>query len=157
MLRELNVHAQKAAPANYKAAVAVSTSSAVVKNNTSSTFAFPAAATASDLCFVQKARIPTGANASRTEFSDYEVEFNSVKKGEPAVLYTYDYGEVFGVSEYDAATLMAANQGKRVMAGKDGKLTVSTVASKYIFEELYTENGHKLAKISVSDTPITNV
>lgn len=154
MLRELITHGKKAVEAAYKADVAMATGMAVVKNRADKTAELPAKETADNLFFVQKQRIPTGRNAGVAEHSDYDTEFNTVAQGELVTLPQYDRGETFAI---DAVTgLTDADKDKVLAAGTDGKLKVATIPSRYLYCGEYNDAGHKLAKIEVLETAITN-
>lgn len=155
MIRELINHGGKAAEATYVAATELKTGMGVVKN-TDGTCSVPTAATAQNIYLVDKERIPTGTNAGKTYLSDYEDEFNTVAAGDCVKLPEYDSGEVFATSEYDTA-LTAADAGKTLHVGTDGKWAVATEASPYRFEGFYTDAGsHTLAKIAVLKDAVAN-
>lgn len=152
MLRDNIINGAKFIDASKKASVALKTGMGVVITNGKA--ALPSAATAADIFVVQKQRIATGVNAARTEFSDYEDEFNTVKADENVLLVKYHAGESFLTDQY-AASLTA---GVRVDVGTDGKWAKagSTSASVYVFVGTVNDNGHTLAKIEVSDTAAKN-
>lgn len=141
--------------ATYKAHAAMKTGYAVVKDADKVT-AFPSAATGDELWFVNKARVPSGVNAARSEFSDFDANFNDVAQNEMIVLTKYKPGQIFGTDGTDA--LAAGDVGKVLVSGVDGKLELAanTTTSPYKYLGAYTDNGHTLAKIEVLDTPITN-
>lgn len=154
MLRELITHAQKAAESTYTAASAMKTGMAVIKN-VDGTASFPTAETAANLYFTQKERVPSGINAARTNMSDYDEDFNTIAEGDKVVLCQYAAGEKIAID--GVGTLTEADKGKVLMAGTDGKLVVSTVASVYRYEGTYNDaGGHTLAKILVLDTAEEN-
>lgn len=153
MLRDIIVNTGTAAPATYKTSDACATGMGVIKDLTAGTVAFPSEETATDICLLQKSRIATGCLAARSEHSDYETEFNTFKKGELCVLYTYDIGESFATDQY---TLEDGDEGKYVAVGTDGKWVVATVESKYKFVKFYNDAGHKLALIEVVETVGSN-
>lgn len=157
MLREIIVHGNKAADATFKAKAAMKTGVAVTKNYKTGTADLPSADTAENVYFVQKAPIPTGINASRTNMSDYDDDFNIVAKDEVVVLYQFSAGEEFAT---DATTTLTAEAdiGKAVVFGTDGsvKAAPTSTASLYVYRGEYNDAGHKLAWIAVLDTPIKN-
>ncbi|MCF0158916.1 MAG: hypothetical protein HUJ83_10450 [Veillonella sp.] len=157
MLREIQVTKDKPANAMYSAAVEVKTGMAVVKNETAKTFGPATAATAADVFFVDKERVPSGINAARTDMSDYDEDFVTVKANEKAKLIAYYVGERFATDQVTG--LEALVVGNRLAAGTDGKLAKagSGVASKYVFAGIYKDaNAHDLALVEVSDTPKAN-
>jgi len=158
MLRIMRDHDQKSADATYKANAACTTGVAVVKDYANKLAKFPAEATADNIFFVQKERYATGVKAGYTDLSDYDTVFTSVASGEFVVLYSFDYDEVFATDAFTGSTLVDADIGKTVVANTSGLLTpaTSTATSKYLFEGWFTDNGHKLAKIRVLDTPVAN-
>ena len=158
MLRCLRDHDQKSADATYKANAACVTGMAVIKDFANKLAKFPTAATGDNLFFVQKERYATGINAAYTDLSDYDTIYTNVAQGEFVVLYSFDYDEVFATDAFTGSTLVDADIGKTVVANTSGLLTpaTSTATSKYLFEGWYMDNGHKLAKIRVLDTPVAN-
>lgn len=154
MLRELQATMNKPANAMYKSGEEkVITGMAVVKNETNKTFEFASAETASDLFFVDKERVPSGRNAALSDMSDYDEDFVTIKEGDPGKLITYYVGERIATDQYVDTGLV---EGVRVAAGADGKIKKATVASRYIFDGFFDDNGHKLAIVEVSDSTITN-
>ena len=156
MLRELQVIKDKPALASYKAGEEIiSTGMAVVKNETDKTFEFATAETATDLYFVDKERIPTGINAARENMSDYDEDFTTLKEGEFGKIISYLPGERFAVDAYVEEGIA---QGVRLSANTAGKIVkaAATVPSKYVCGGFYTDNGHKLVIIEVSDTADKN-
>ena len=152
MLRELQVIKDKPAIASYKAGeTTISTGMAVVKNETDKTFEFASAETAADLYFVDKERIPTGVNAARGDISDYDADFTTLKENDFGKLINYLPGERFATDAYVETGIAA---GVRLSANTAGKIVkaATTVASKYVCGGFYTDNGHKLVIVEVSDT-----
>lgn len=158
MLREIIVHGNQAADATFKAKTAMKTGVAVTKNYKNGTADLPTADTGINLYFVQKAPIPTGLNASRTNMSDYDDDFNLVAEGEIVTLYHFSGGEEFAT---DATTTLTAEAdiGKAVVFGTDGSIKAAPAStdSLYVYRGEYDDaGGHKLAWIAVLDTPIQN-
>lgn len=156
MLRDLEVHEILAVDATFKASTELKTGMGVVRNWKTGKASKPAALTSADLVFVQKDRRPTGLNTARTEFSDYEPEFNTVAEDELFVAYVYPANTLFGTDQYDAEALTADTDPTYVAVGTDGKFTTATAASIYQFVGIMNDNGHSLAKIRVCDTAGTN-
>lgn len=154
MLRELQVTMNKPANAMYKSGEdsILVTGMAVVKNEENGTFELPTAETAADLFFLDKERIPTGINAAKTDMSDYDEDFTNVKKDEFGKVIAYYVGERFATDQYAEGLVME----DRLAAGTDGKLMKATVASKYVYKGEFDDNGHILAIVEVSDTPVAN-
>lgn len=149
MLRELQVTMNKPANSMYKSGEEkMTTGSAVVLDETNHKFAFPTANRAGDLFFVDKERIPTGLNAVRTDVSDYDEDFTTVKAGEFAKVIAYYVGERFATDQFVEAGLVP---GVRVVANSNGQLVAGT-NSKYVFKGFKNDAGHKLAVIQVSDS-----
>lgn len=155
MLRERITHQQKAADTYLKAAADMVTGMGVVKDEVAGTFKFPTAATSANIYLVDKERIPTGINAARTDMSDYDEDYTTVKEGEYAKLPRYDAGERFSTDQY-ATTLTDAAIGKTLHVGTDGKWAQATAASVYKFVGWHDDAGHKLADIVVLDTAVAN-
>lgn len=155
MLRELMVNAGESAPAQYVASADFNTGAPVTVNVTDGTVNAVTTETASDLYVVDKERYPEGVYAGMTNLSDYHEGYNKVAKGERVKLCTYGVpADAFATSEYDT-TVVEGAKGKRV-AAKNGKWTLATSASKYVFVDFVKDNGHQLAKIVVSDTATAN-
>lgn len=157
MLRELQVTKDKPANAQYKSGADenIITGMAVTIDEAAGTFNFVSASTATDLYFVDKERIPTGANAAKTDMSDYDEDFVTVKKGEHAKLITYYVGERFSTDQADTSTLTIED---RLAADTDGKLikAATGISSRYVYKGEFVDNGHKLAIVQVSDTAVAN-
>lgn len=154
MLRSIIEHGGKSAKANVKAEVKLATGMGIVIDGT--TAKLPSAETAADIYVVNKARTLTGVDAGRVEASDYLESFNTVEAGEFLVAENFDFGEEFATDQYKADDMVTGNKGKRVAVDADGKWMLATEASKYVFVDTYVDNGHILARISVSDTAKTN-
>lgn len=156
MLRSIFEHSGKSAKANIKADVDLATGMGIVIDGT--TAKLPSAETANDIYVANKARVLSGIDAGRTEVSDYLASFNTVEKGEFLVAENFDFGEEFATDQYKAEDMVAGNKGKRVSVGTDGKwmIATSSVDSKYVFVDTYTDNGKVLARIGISDTVAQN-
>lgn len=156
MLRDLIVNAQDAAIAGYTVTTAAATGMGVViTDEDEKTVGLPEAETAVDVFVLQKARVPEGLNCARTDFSDYDPDFNTFAADEQVVLHKYDIGERFAVDAF-AAALTDSDKGKKVAVGTDGKWKVATGASKYVFYGMMNDNGHTLAKIKVVEDTTAN-
>lgn len=154
MLRELIAHSGKAADATYKAKTEMKTGMGVVKGE-NGVAAFPEAASAQNIYWVQKARIPVGINASRVNQSDYDTDFVNVAKDELVVLVNYSAGEKFATDA--VGTVTKSDAGKVVEVNTDGTLVVATGPSIYLYRGEYLDAGnHVLAEIEVLDTAISN-
>ena len=158
MLRDMMVNEIVGVDATYTADADFATGLCVVKDLANKLAKLPAADTGVDVVFVQKARIPTGCNASKTYFSDYNVEFNTVAEGDKVVLYNYAYDNIFATDQFDATSLVDANVGKFVVWGTDGKAKVATAGtdSLYKFIGLYNDAGHTLARFYKVETVGSN-
>ncbi len=155
MYRDRISHQHKAAASYLKAASNMVTGMGVVKDEVSGTFKFPETATAANIYLVDKERIPTGINAARTDMSDYDEDYTTVKKDDFAKLIQEGAGEEFYTDQY-AAALTDADFGKTLHVGTDGKWAVATAASVYKFVDWHNDAGHKLAYIAVLDTAVAN-
>lgn len=149
MLRDLETLEINAVDATYAADVDMATGMGVVKDIANKIAKLPAAETGTEVVFIQKDRRPTGRNAARTIFSDYDEEFNTVKAGDLIVLYNYAYDNIFATDQFDATTLVAGVEGQYVSWGTNGKAKLATagVKSRYKFYGLYNDAGHILARI----------
>lgn len=146
MLRELQVHEQKAVNAQYKAAKAMVTGMGVVLNHADGTVKFADADTVDGFYFVNKERVPTGVDAARTEISDYDEIYVNVAANEFVKLQAPVVGERYGTDQYVEATLEA---GKPVALGTDGKFKIAGEASRYVCAGFQMDGSHKLLIISV--------
>ena len=155
MLREFKAGTGKVVHADYKAKAAMKTGMVVVLDESTKEAKFPAAATADELYFVDKERVPTGYNTARGDMSDYDENFVDVKAGEFVKLKSFREDAVIGV---DCKSSTAPTPGKVVAADTDGKLidAASTIASSYLYLGDVVDNGHTLMRIKILDTPIKN-
>jgi len=158
MIRDFEIHEGKNAPAYLSAASACKTGMGVVMDRAAKTFDFPTSATADNIMVVHKARIPVGTDCAITDFSDYHEPFNTVAVGEFVPLWGYEGDEAFGTDQFNATNVKAANAGKYLAVGTDGKWDVaaSGVDSVYRLVEMYNDAGHELAYIEVLKTPGSN-
>lgn len=155
MLRDILINEQKAVPTYFKANAAMKTGMGVVLNVSTGVCAFPTAEAADNIYVVDKERYATGANAARTNFSDYEDEFHAVAKDDVVKLRHYDAGEEFAT---DAFTGTIA-KGDAVAVGTDGKWkkAATTVESRYIcVDPAHDDAGHILLRVRVLDAAIKN-
>lgn len=155
MLRDILINEQKAVPTYFKANAAMKTGMGVVLNVSTGVCAFPTAEAADNIYVVDKERYATGANAARTNFSDYEDEFHAVANDDVVKLRHYDAGEEFAT---DAFTGTIA-KGDAVAVGTDGKWkkAATTVASRYIcVDPAHDDAGHILLRVRVLDAAIKN-
>lgn len=150
MLRDYLNNEFKTVDATFRAHADLITGVAVQKGDNGLT-AFPAEATADNLFFVDMAPVPYGTLTAYTNISDYQ--FENVPANAFVKLVKYYAGEEFLTN---GAALDAADAGKVVAAGADGKLVVATAASRYQYLGNVDDNGHVLARIRVLDAPITN-
>lgn len=156
MLRDFQANYGKVKNTMFKAADAMVTGMAVVKNHVNNTVAFPAAATADNLFLVTKERVPTGINAGRGDMSDYDDNFVKITEDEFVGLEQYvTQGERFGTDQYVKDGLAV---GDVVMAGTDGKFVKATAGmeSTYVYVGEFDDVGHTLAIIEVLGTPVAN-
>lgn len=154
MLRDFIVDINKAVPASYVAAADLSTGMGVVLDDSDNSAKFPSTATADMIYFVDKERVPVGANAARTDMSDYDVDFNTYVAGQVVKVKKYNPRDVFGTD----AKGTAATKGKVLTVGTDGLLVDAGagVKSRYRYVDDVIDNGHKLMKIMVLDEPVEN-
>jgi hypothetical protein len=129
MLRELQTVIGKNVQVSYKANVAMVTGMGVLKDGANGKFVFAATPTASNVFFVNKERVPTGTNTSKTDMSDYDTNFTALAANEFGKLITPVAGERYATDQYLATNLVA---GVALMAGDDGKWKKATnsMASK---------------------------
>ena len=155
MLRKLyEKNDMKGALATFKAGAAMTTGMGVVKDETTGEAKLPTAETASEIFFVDKDRQPSGAKAALSNFSDYDEMFTAIASGEKVLLVHADETDKFGTDAYKAADMIAANVGKYVAVGTDGKWCVaaSATTSHYVFRDTYDDAGHTLAIIERIET-----
>ncbi|MDD6837362.1 MAG: hypothetical protein PUF04_09460 [bacterium] len=143
MLRDIVVNGHNAALATYKAAVDMKTGMAVVKG-TDNTVSL--AADAKDVFFVQKARIPTGANAAVLNHSDWLEEYNTVKAGDCVVLYKYQPGDLFATDAFESEDALASMDNGDGVTFADGILAAGD-GTHYVFRGVIMDAGHPLALI----------
>lgn len=158
MIRDMRRNGAQPKDTMHKAAVAMVTGMGVVIKD-ASTVALPNAETASNVYVVTKERIPTGINAARVDMSDYDEDFVNVKAGEFIGLERYTDGEKFATDQFKAEDFGdSVSQGFAVSVGADGKWQKagSSVPSKYVFDGIHNDNGHKLVMVRVEADAITN-
>lgn len=156
MIRDMRRNGAQPKDTMHKAEVAMVTGMGVVIKD-ATTVALPSDETVSNVYVVTKERIPTGINAARIDMSDYDEDFVNVKAGEFIGLERYTDGEKFATDQFKAEDFNdGAVVGFAVSVGADGKWAKSTVASKYVFDGFYNDNGHKLVMIRVEYDAITN-
>lgn len=158
MIRDFIINGAKAPDAMYKAKVDMVTGMAVVKEDsaTDKYANVTADETVADIYFVDKERVPSGVNAARGDMSDYDEDFVNIKADEMVSLDKYTPGEKFGTDQFDDTSLVADTVIDTRVSFKDGKAIKATVASPYVFKGFYSDNGHTLAQILVSDTAVAN-
>lgn len=154
MLRTMIENDGKLVLGGFKTAGEYHTGMGVTKNESTGVATVPTAETGTGIFVLNKERIPTGVNAARTEFSDYDTEFNTFTDGEQCLLVPYGANEKFAVDQYDATNCVAANIGKYAAVGTDGKWTIAAAAtsSQYVFLGLHNDAGHTLAMFEVVGT-----
>ena len=157
MLRVLMENSAKTAIATYKTAGAYKTGMGVVINPATGVASLPAAATGEDIYFLSKDKVPMGIETARTDFSDWEEQFNTFVVGEKCRLEHFDFTDIFETDQYDS-TITETDIGKRVLVGADGKIALADFdqSSKYVFEGFYKEGAHTLVRVRVTDTATTN-
>lgn len=148
MLKDKIVHDYANVDATYTADTNLNTGMGVVKDLVNKLAKLPTAETGVDIVFVQKDRTPIGINAAKTQFSDYDVDFNTVNAGDKVVLYAYAYDNIFATDQYDETTVKAGAEGSYVAWGTDGKAVIAAAgtASNYKFLGLVSDAGHTLAR-----------
>lgn len=159
MIRDMRRNGAQPKDTMHKAYVDMVTGMGVViKDATSVTL--PSAETATNIYVATKERIPSGINAARQDMSDYDKDFVSIKAGELIGLERYTDGEKFATDQFKAEDFAdEATTGFAVSVGADGKwqkATASTMPSKYVFDGIHTDNGHKLVMIRVEADAIKN-
>ena len=159
MIRDMRRNGAQPKDTMHKAYVDMVTGMGVViKDATSVTL--PSAETATNIYVATKERIPSGINAARQDMSDYDKDFVSIKAGEFIGLERYTDGEKFATDQFKAEDFAdEATTDFAVSVGADGKwqkATASTMPSKYVFDGIHTDNGHKLVMIRVEADAIKN-
>lgn len=159
MLRDFRINGAKAPDAMHKAKIAMVTGMAVVKED-STTDKYANATTSesvTDIYFVDKARVPSGVNAARDDMSDYDEDFVNIKANEPVIMNKYAPDEKFGTDQFVTDDFTTETNIDTRVSFKEGKAMKATIASPYKFKGLYSDNGHTLIQIELSDTAIENV
>lgn len=155
MLKNLQVKPHKPVMTTYKAEADMATGMGVVKDYVNGTVGFPDTETADNIFIVDKERVATGINAGRGELSDYEEEFNTIKKDEFMKLHEPESDERRAVDQYVATGLVA---GVAMAVGADGKWkkAATGIKSKFVYAGEHTSDGHALAIIEIVNDPIAN-
>lgn len=155
MIRDMRRNGAQPKDTMHKAKVAMVTGMGVVIDGT--TVVLPTAETATNVYFTTKERVPSGLNAARTDMSDYDDDFTKIAKDEFVGLERYTDGEKFATDQFKADDFTdSAVPGFAVSVGTDGKIMKATIASKYIFDDIYNDNGHKLVMVRVEPDAVTN-
>lgn len=157
MIRDMRRNGAQPKDTMHKAGVEMITGMGVViKNETE--VVLPTSETSANVYVVTKERYPSGINAARTNMSDYDDDFVKVAKGEFVGLERYIDGEKFATDQFKANDFqdgsIADLKGKSVAVGTDGKWMKATAPSKYVFENVYMDNGHKLVMIRVESDAV---
>lgn len=158
MIRDMRRNGAQPKDTMHKAEVAMVTGMGVVIKD-AITVTLPSAETASNIYVVTKERIPSGINTARLNMSDYDEDFINIKEGEFVGLERYTDGEKFATDQFKAEDFVDdATPDFAVSVGADGKWqkATSTVASKYVFDGINKDNGHKLVMIRVEADAIKN-
>lgn len=155
MIRDMRRNGAQPKDTMHKAKVAMVTGMGVVIDGT--TVVLPTAETATNVYFATKERVPSGLNAARTDMSDYDDDFTKITKDEFVGLERYTDGEKFATDQFKADDFTdSAVPGFAVSVGTDGKVMKATIASKYIFDGIHNDNGHKLVMVRVEPDAVTN-
>lgn len=156
MIRDMRRNGAQPKDTMRKAAVNMITGMGVVKT-ADMTVNFPTSETASNIYVVTKERIPSGLNTSRTDMSDYDEDFVNIGVGEYVGLERYTDGEKFATDQFKADDFSEdAEKGIAVSVGTDGLWMKASIESKYIYDDVHIDNGHKLIMIRVETDPVTN-
>lgn len=149
MVRDIRRNGAQPKDTMHKAEVAMVTGMGVViKDNT--TVKLPAEETVANIYVATKERVPSGINAARKDMSDYDEDFVNIAKDEFLGLERYTDGEKFATDQYKASDFESTvADGTPVSVGTDGKWQKSTKDSKYVFERIFMDNGHKLILVRV--------
>ncbi len=155
MLRNLDVKFGKPVYAGYKADADMITGMGVVIDEETKTVGFPEAETADNIYIVDKERVPTGLNAAREDFSDYEEEFVTVKQGDPVKIHAPEGSERRATDQF-VATGLAIDDAMAV--GTDGKWkkAAAGIESNYVYGGIHNDNGRELAIIRVVRDKVSN-
>lgn len=156
MIRDMRRNGAQPKDTMRKAVVDMVTGMGVVKTE-DKTVNLPTAETASNVYVVTKERIPTGINCARKDMSDYDDNFVKIVAGESIGLERYTDGEKFATDQFKAEDFGDdATTGFGVSVGTDGLWMKASVESKYIYDGIHNDNGHKLVMIRVEADAVTN-
>ena len=157
MIRDISRNGAQPKDTMHKAEVAMVTGMGVVIKD-ATTVKLPASETASNIYVATQERVPHGVNAARTDMSDYDEDFVNIKEGDFLGLENYTDGEKFATDQFKAEDFESVSDGMAVSVGTDGKWqkAATTVASKYVYEKDFNDNGHKLIIIRVEKDAVKN-
>lgn len=156
MIRDMRRNGAQPKDTMRKAAVALVTGMGVVKTE-NMTVSLPTAETATNIYVATKERIPTGINCARKDMSDYDDDFVKIAAGEFLGLERYTDGEKFATDQFKAEDFSDdAVEGFGVSVGTDGLWMKASIESKYVYDGIHDDNGHKLVMIRVEADAITN-
>lgn len=157
MIRDIRRNGAQPKDTMKKADAAMVTGMGVVIKD-AATVKLPGAEEVANIYVVTKERVPSGVNAAKVDMSDYDADFVNIAKGEFVGLERYTDGEKFATDQFKADDFqdgkLAGLKGKPLSVGADGKWQKSTKASKYVFEDIFMDNGHKLVLIRVESDAV---
>lgn len=153
MIRDMRRNGAQPKDTMHKAEVAMVTGMGVVIKD-AAYVALPGAETADNIYVATKERVPVGCHAALKDMSDYHEDFVKIAANEFIGLERYTDGEKFATDQYKAVDF-EAEAGFPVSVGADGKWMKASVPSRYIYEGIHMDNGHKLVVIRVEAEKVT--
>lgn len=123
----------------------------VITNAAAKEVGFPAEATADNVYFLDKERIPTGINAAYTNLPDTFEEFVQIKNGDLVKMRKYHSGEVLATDQINASNVNAIVNATYLAVGADGKVDASANATRMQFIGKEVIGGVEMYKILFLD------
>lgn len=149
MLRDLQtgLHTTKNTMRTFAGTAAVKTGTAAIVDHVAGTVKLPPNNTSVGLIFLDREReVVDGMNLFRTNISDHDEDFVTIKPGEHCSYKAYPAGDRIATSEYVKAGLV---KGCYLDANAQGQVKQTATVTKYIFDGFYDDNGHELAIIEI--------
>lgn len=150
MIRDMRRNGSQPKDTMHKAEKAMVTGMGVIIKD-AKTVTLPGTETASNIYVATKERVPSGVNAARKDMSDYDTDFVNIAKDEFLGLERYTDGEKFATDQFKATDFDSPTPNMYLSVGTDGKWQKATasVPSRYVYDGVHMDNGHKLIMVRV--------
>lgn len=150
MIRDIEIHEQKAVNAMFKAGANMKTGVAVVKDYTNGLAVFPAANAVENIFFADREREKTGVYAAQAVMSDYDSHFTTIVNGTFVKLRQYGATERFAIDAFNSQA--APNAGAMLAFSATGQAITAPANTTSVYKCInnnYSDAGHRLMIIEV--------